>query len=321
MAPLLKVAAKEWLATKRTLAAKTFTGYEERVNAVVAVLGGKLVCDLNEGEIAAYQQKRVSAGLSARTVNYEVGCIRGILKRYRLWAQIADGVKPVRGTREIGRAISHADEDRILKAAVKNASPAVYPLTIVSIDTGLRASEVRALRRGDIKLTYKNGTVVEGYLVVPKSKTEAGKGRMVPLTQRVCGVLSMWLDRFGKQLPSSYVFPKHRVAYPKKTGEATIHDVDCSQPIGEWKTAWRRILKDAGVKYRWHDLRHTFISRLAENPNVSEQTIREMAGHVSKEMMQRYSHIRIEAKKDAIASLERQNIEAVPSSGKPNTTN
>jgi hypothetical protein len=28
--------------------------------------------------------------------------------------------------------------------------------------------------------------------------------------------------------------------------------------------------------------------RLSENPNISEQTIREMAGHVSKEMMQRY---------------------------------
>lgn len=58
------------------------------------------------------------------------------------------------------------------------------------------------------------------------------------------------------------------------------------------------------MKYRWHDLRHTFVSRLAENPNVSEQTIREMAGHVSKEMMQRYSHIRIEAKKEAIGSME-----------------
>jgi integrase len=77
--------------------------------------------------------------------------------------------------------------------------------------------------------------------------------------------------------------------------------------MGEWKTSWRRVLKDAGVKYRWHDLRHTFISRLAENPEISEQTIREMAGHVSKEMMQRYSHIRFDAKKNAIASLERRN--------------
>ena len=91
-----------------------------------------------------------------------------------------------------------------------------------------------------------------------------------------------------------------------KPGKQNVFDVDCLKPIGEWKSAWKTVCKKAGVKYRWHDLRHTFISRLAENPNVSEQTIREMAGHVSKEMMQRYSHIRIEAKKEAVASLEKK---------------
>jgi hypothetical protein len=70
----------------------------------------------------------------------------------------------------------------------------------------------------------------------------------------------------------------------------------------------------AGVNYRWHDLRHTFVSRLAENPHVSEETIRSLAGHVSKLMMQRYSHIRTRAKEDAIAALE-QNAEALPVPG------
>jgi integrase len=32
------------------------------------------------------------------------------------------------------------------------------------------------------------------------------------------------------------------------------------------------------MNYRRHDLRHTFITRLAENPNVSEETIRSLAG-------------------------------------------
>lgn len=42
----------------------------------------------------------------------------------------------------------------------------------------------------------------------------------------------------------------------------------------------------------------------AENPNVSEETIRALAGHVSKKMLERYSHIRISAKQVAIAGLE-----------------
>lgn len=58
------------------------------------------------------------------------------------------------------------------------------------------------------------------------------------------------------------------------------------------------------MRYRWHDCRHTFITRLAENPNVSEETIRSLAGHVSKKMLERYSHIRIAAKQAAIAGIE-----------------
>jgi hypothetical protein len=43
---------------------------------------------------------------------------------------------------------------------------------------------------------------------------------------------------------------------------------------------------------------------LAENPNVSEETIRALAGHVSRKMLERYSHIRVQAKQAAIAALE-----------------
>jgi hypothetical protein len=50
--------------------------------------------------------------------------------------------------------------------------------------------------------------------------------------------------------------------------------------------------------------RHTFISRLAENPAVSEETIRVLAGHVSRQMLERYSHIRSRTKEAAIRALE-----------------
>ena len=64
------------------------------------------------------------------------------------------------------------------------------------------------------------------------------------------------------------------------------------------------------VDYRWHDLRHTFVTRLAENPSVSEETIRALAGHVSRRMLERYSHIRTRAKEEAILTLEQPNLEA-----------
>ena len=84
--------------------------------------------------------------------------------------------------------------------------------------------------------------------------------------------------------------------------------MDPSRPIGAWKKGWRLACEKAGLKYRWHDQRHTFISRSAENPRVSEETIRSLAGHVSKEMLQRYSHIRSELKRAAIEDLERDRL-------------
>jgi hypothetical protein len=41
----------------------------------------------------------------------------------------------------------------------------------------------------------------------------------------------------------------------------------------------------------------------AESPEVSDETIREMAGHVSKQMLQHYSHVRMEAKRRAVESI------------------
>jgi integrase len=77
--------------------------------------------------------------------------------------------------------------------------------------------------------------------------------------------------------------------------------------MGEWKTAWRAALKTDGLSYRFYDLRHSFVTRLAENPAVSEQTITALAGHVSKRMLEHYSHIRIAAKRAAIEALETRN--------------
>ena len=177
-------------------------------------------------------------------------------------------------------------------------------LVVLSLDTGLRRSELRGLRHRDLRLEWRDGIIASGWLTVARSKTAAGKGRAVPLTQRARGSLSLWLSRpeLGDAAAEHFVFPHHAVA---ASGERpTLYDVTPTRPMGDWKTAWRRTRRVAGVAVRWHDLRHTFITRLAENPNVSEQTIRSLAGHVSKAMLDRYSHVRNRAKEEAIRALE-----------------
>jgi hypothetical protein len=60
--------------------------------------------------------------------------------------------------------------------------------------------------------------------------------------------------------------------------------------------------RKAQVEGRFHDTRHTFVTDLAES-GAGDQVIRDMAGHVSKDMLKHYSHIRTEAKRRAVEAL------------------
>ena len=54
--------------------------------------------------------------------------------------------------------------------------------------------------------------------------------------------------------------------------------------------------------FRFHDLRHCAITQLAEG-GTSDSTIMAIAGHVSRRMLERYSHVRMEAKRNAMETL------------------
>jgi integrase len=308
--PLFSVAAKEWLASRVGLAANTIEAYEHFVETLTEQFGKRLVCDIDDQDISTLQRKRLAEEKSARTVNFEINVLRQILKAHGLWGTISDKVKSLRERHDVGRAIGSVDEKKLIDAAAKSRSPVLLPLLVVSLDTGLRASEVRSLRRKDLRLEWRRGVIEKGELTVPKSKTEAGAGRTVPFTSRICAVLTLWLSRFPNAEPDGYVFPRFSVGIEGNARRPKFYAADLTQPIGEWKKAWKIACKLAKVQFRWHDCRHTFITRLAENPDVSEETIRSLAGHVSRKMLERYSHIRISAKQAAIATLD-QAVSAV----------
>ena len=76
-------------------------------------------------------------------------------------------------------------------------------------------------------------------------------------------------------------------------------------PMKGWRSAWRTLTRKAGLKgLRFHDLRHHAITELAEM-GLSDQTIMSIAGHVSQEMLAHYSHIRLDAKRNALEGLNR----------------
>ena len=131
---------------------------------------------------------------------------------------------------------------------------------------------------------------------------------MIPLSKTALECLKEWRGKFPEAKPEHYVFPSERYGLDGeegyKDGKAVPYSVRPDVPIGSWKTAWTAARRAAGVSCRWHDARHSFVSALAEG-QASDTTITSLAGWMSKKMMERYSHTRNEAKRQAIAVLDK----------------
>jgi integrase len=113
-------------------------------------------------------------------------------------------------------------------------------------------------------------------------------------------------SEISRGYPESYVVPFHRVGFAGKDRKPHIWAVDLTRPTSRsnYKRSFDTACARAEVACTFYDARRSFITKLAENPVVSEETIRQLAGHVSKDMLKRYAHIRDQARRDAIATLE-----------------
>jgi integrase len=322
--PSFERAADDWYeAAKPHLAERTKAIYGDAVRLhLKPALGSLLLCDIDASRIASYQARRKAEKASARTLNKELQVLRMILKRYKLWANLQGDVKFERERDEVGKALSRDDEARLLEACAPN--PLLHTVVTLALNTALRKNEIRNLEWGQIDLFKRT-------LTVGKSKTEGGSGRPIPLNAPAYAALVKWAGRFPKSKPEDYVFPACEDARidTQHPGQSNI---DPSQPIKSWRTAWRtatrtiecpkcgerqlpgqecrnseckadiRGLKNPLAGLRFHDLRHTCITKLSEG-QASEQTIMAIAGHVSRKMLEHYSHIRMEAKRAALDAI------------------
>jgi integrase len=196
--PLFKLASEEWLTSLSGLAKKSLDAYRQYARSLSAEFGDRLICDISLNDIIRLQRRRLAEGKSPRTANYEIHALRLILKHFNLWWPLADRVRMLRGERQPGRALPQEEEGRLMVAIRKCSSPALEALFVTSIDSGLRASEIRNLRRRDVTL-LRSDSGWEGEVVVQTSKTDAGTGRVVPLTpssrrigRMACALTGSW---------------------------------------------------------------------------------------------------------------------------------
>jgi site-specific recombinase XerD len=75
--------------------------------------------------------------------------------------------------------------------------------------------------------------------------------------------------------------------------------------ISENREWWTAAMEEAKIeKFRWHDLRHTFASRLVE-AGANMKVVQEACGHASITMTARYAHVSNKTLHDAMALLNR----------------
>ena len=138
----------------------------------------------------ASQTKEVKSGDTVRqvlrvgpaTLNAELGILRRILKLARLWARVADDIRPLKEPSTIGRALAEDDKQRLLKTAVMRPEwETAYLAAILCLNTTARGCELKGLQWSDVDLFSRT-------LTIRKSKTAAGE-RTIPLTRVACSRL------------------------------------------------------------------------------------------------------------------------------------
>jgi integrase len=303
-AQLFSAAADAWLKTKIAhLSPRSVIIERANLKHINPYFGKMLLCDTAADDIAHYQASRLEQGAAPKTVNLEVGTLRAILRKNRLWAAIQPDVRMLRVLDDIGRAISRDEEDELLESCRASRSRSLYPAVLLALNTCMRYSEIRLLRWEQIDLNSCT-------LTVGLSKTPSGTGRVLPLNDRAVAILGFWASLFPIREPNDYVFPSERYG-ASGDGSTVVYDCDPTKPIGRWKEAWESAKLRAGVSCRFHDLRHTGCTRMLEAgvPFSVVATIMGWSPSTTVRMSRRYGHIGQAAQRQAVNALNQAILE------------
>ena len=141
------LSAQEWLEMKRpALAPRSFVIEKTNLGHLLPIFGRLLISDIGPENISHYQQM-LREGASPKTVNLEVGPVRGILRRNRLWANVQQDVRLLATKDDFGRAINTDEQNSLLQACLKSRSRCLYPATVLLwIDLSYRNALFRCPR-------------------------------------------------------------------------------------------------------------------------------------------------------------------------------
>jgi integrase len=241
--------------------------------------------------------KNVSAApcpAGAKKVNQELVVLRKIMRRANCWTQELDEYyEPLlEQVANVPRSLEPSEQKRWLEVALMRKEWwIVYWYSVLAFETSMSTDEMRGLRIGDVNLYHGIVNVREG-----KNKY---RSRTIPIVSADAKWSAEQLLARARDLgagsPVHYLFPFRAKNAP----------FDPSRPmtVSGIKRYWNEVRAASGLKwFRQYDTRHTAITRWAEaGVNISE--IMGMAGHMTRRMMEHYTHISQQAKRRAMEAV------------------
>lgn len=239
--------------------------------------GNPRITAITQEQVELYKAKRHEK-VSPSTVNREISCLKHMLNKAIEWKKLDHNPAAiVKKFKENNARMRYLEKEEIPKV-ISNCNDTVRSVVILGIYTGMRQGEMLGLKWRDIDI-HKG--------IIYALRTKNNEPREIPM----CDIVKKTLIAIPKHKESPYIFCK-------KNGK----------PYGKLRKSFLQALEKSGIlKFRFHDLRHTFASQFMM-AGGELNTLRELLGHKDIKMTLRYSHLSRDHKRRAMENFGRQMV-------------
>ncbi len=245
--------------------------YRRAVN-LAAIIGNIQLSDITDTTILHLTKTLEVNGSKSSTINRYLTCLKTVLRNHK---QPVDGIKLRKEGKGRIRVLTKEEEFKVVNLLRCEHNERRYyfadvaDLVEVLAGTGCRLGEILVLKYEDVNFSSNLFTVW-----INKSS----RPRSIPLSKRVRSILEA-----------------RQVNNPVQPFSMKSYQVS---------TAWNWVRKAAGVNDAVpHSLRHTFASRLV-SAGVDLYIVKELLGHSTIQMTERYAHLAPHKLASAISVLE-----------------
>jgi len=258
------------------------------------LFGATLLKDVTPRLLTEYKTKCMEKGLSPASINHRRGMLcHAFNLAVKEWEWVKEN-PVIRVSREKvnnarDRWLTIDEQNNLLencviyvtcKDNVKEPRYWLQEIVLFALNTGMRQDEILSLKWPDIDLFRRTATVV---------KSKNGEKRTIPLNQSAFELLKEKAK--VRQIKNNFVFAS-------EAGTKVDHR--------NLRRAFYNALENVAIEdFRFHDLRHTFATRLA-HAGVDLYKIAKLLGHKELKMTQRYSHHYSESLRDGVEVLDKK---------------